>query len=109
MPQALDILAAARALDQPVRGLVRMGERRWDLVLDNGKRVLLPEDEPVRALERVIVLDHANDMLERDLVTIDMRLGARPTVRLSETATEEWWHLTRAGGATDNSAGATGR
>ncbi|MAU51256.1 MAG: cell division protein FtsQ [Roseovarius sp.] len=109
VPQALDILAAARALDQPVRGLVRMGERRWDLVLDNGKRVLLPEDEPVRALERVIVLDHANDMLERDLVTIDMRLGARPTVRLSETATEEWWHLTRAGGATDNSAGATGR
>lgn len=109
VPQALDILAAARALGQPVRGLVRMGERRWDLVLDDGKRVLLPEDEPVRALERVIVLDHANDMLERDLVTIDMRLGARPTVRLSETATEEWWHLTRAGGATDNSAGATGR
>ncbi|MBE0454076.1 cell division protein FtsQ/DivIB [Roseovarius autotrophicus] len=107
--QALDILAAAAALRTPVRGLVRMGERRWDLVLDDGKRVLLPETEPVRALERVIVLDKANDMLERDLVTIDMRLGARPTVRLSEAATEEWWRITSARGATGNSSGADGR
>ncbi|PKQ12833.1 MAG: cell division protein FtsQ [Alphaproteobacteria bacterium HGW-Alphaproteobacteria-1] len=107
--QALDILAATRALKEPVRGLVRMGERRWDLVLADGKRVLLPEAEPVRALERVIVLDKSNDMLERDLVTIDMRLGARPTVRLSAAATEEWWRITSADGATDNSSGATGR
>jgi cell division protein FtsQ len=107
--QALDILAAARALNDPVRGLVRMGERRWDLVLGDGKRVLLPEAEPVRALERVIVLDKSNEMLERDLLTIDMRLGARPTVRLSAAATEEWWRITGADGATDNSSGAIGR
>jgi len=107
--QALDILAAARALGAPVRGLVRMGERRWDLVLADGKRVLLPETEPVRALERVIVLDRSSDMLGRDLVAIDMRLGARPTVRLSEAATEEWWRITSASGAAGNSSGAMGR
>lgn len=92
--QALDILQAARPLGQDIRGLVRMGERRWDLVLHDGKRILLPEDEPVRALERVIVLSAAHDMLERDLVAIDMRIGARPTVRLSDYATEEWWRIT---------------
>ena len=92
--QALDILQASRPLGQDIRGLVRMGERRWDLVLHDGKRILLPEDEPVRALERVIVLNAAHDMLDRDLVAIDMRIGARPTVRLSEYATEEWWRIT---------------
>lgn len=109
VPEALEILAAATAFERPVRGLVRMGERRWDLVLADGKRVLLPETEPVRALERVIVLDAANDMLERDVVSIDMRLGARPTLRLSETATEEWWRITSATGATGNSSGAEQR
>jgi cell division protein FtsQ len=92
--QALEILKAARPLGQDIRGLVRMGERRWDLVLRDGKRILLPEADPVRALERVIVLSAAHDMLERDLVAIDMRIGARPTVRLSDYATEEWWRIT---------------
>lgn len=109
VPEALEILATAAAFHRPVRGLVRMGERRWDLVLVDGKRVLLPETEPVRALERVIVLDAANDMLERDLVSIDMRLGARPTLRLSETATKEWWRITSATGATGNSSRAEQR
>ncbi|GAW33213.1 cell division protein FtsQ [Roseovarius sp. A-2] len=92
--QALEILQAARPLGQDIRGLVRMGERRWDLVLQDGKRILLPEADPVRALERVIVLSGAHDMLERDLVAIDMRIGTRPTIRLSEYATEEWWRIT---------------
>ncbi|MBC7133249.1 MAG: cell division protein FtsQ [Roseovarius sp.] len=107
--QALDILGAAQALGQPVRGLVRMGERRWDLVLGDGRRILLPESDPVRALERVIVLDRANDMLSRDVARIDMRLGARPTVRLGATAAEQWWQVTLSGGTTGNSSGATGR
>jgi cell division protein FtsQ len=91
--EALEILEAARPLKMDIRGLVRMGERRWDLVLRDGKRVMLPEESPVRALERVIVLNSAHEMLERDLVAVDMRIGARPTVRLSEYATQEWWRI----------------
>ncbi|MGX0877257.1 cell division protein FtsQ [Roseovarius sp. MBR-154] len=99
--QALELLQAARPLGQDIRGLVRMGERRWDLVLHDGKRILLPEADPVRALERVSVLSAAHDMLERDLVAIDMRIGARPTVRLSDYATEEWWRITSMTSGTD--------
>ncbi|MET4102142.1 cell division protein FtsQ [Roseovarius sp. MBR-78] len=111
--QALELLGTATALNRPLRGLVRMGERRWDLVLGDGRRVQLPEAAPVRALERVIVLDKASDILERDIVTIDMRLGARPTVRMSEHAIDEWWRITRASGAaglaTGQAAGADRR
>lgn len=93
--EAIDILRAATPLGMDLRGLVRMGERRWDLVLADGKRVLLPESGAVRALERVIVLHGAQDMLGRDLALVDMRIAARPTIRLNENAMEDWWTITQ--------------
>ncbi len=95
VPEALAILQAATPLKARLRGLVRMGERRWDVVLDRGQRILLPETEPVRALERVIVLAEVQDMLERDLAAVDMRIAARPTIRMNENAVSEWWRVTK--------------
>lgn len=91
--EALRLFAAARPLSPRLRGLVRMGERRWDVVLDRGQRIMLPEDEPVQALERVIVLSGAQDMLARDLVAVDMRLKQRPTIRMNPDAVENWWKI----------------
>ncbi|MGX0975190.1 cell division protein FtsQ [Roseovarius sp. MBR-51] len=93
--EALELLRAAAPMGLELRGLVRMGERRWDLVLSDGKRVLLPESGAVRALERVMVLHGAQDMLERDLAAVDMRIAARPTIRLNEAAMEDWWTITQ--------------
>ncbi|SEL02986.1 cell division protein FtsQ/DivIB [Roseovarius nanhaiticus] len=93
IPEALAIRAAAAPLAGRLRGLVRMGERRWDVVLDRDQRIMLPEDDPVRALERVIVLSEAQDMLERDIAAVDMRLSDRPTLRMKEQATSEWWRV----------------
>ncbi|MBS9716873.1 cell division protein FtsQ/DivIB [Pseudohalocynthiibacter aestuariivivens] len=89
VPEALDLFAAAEPLASRVRGLVRMGERRWDVALDRNQRILLPEENPVEAIERVIALDHVQDLMARDLVVIDMRNQNRPTVRLAETAVTE--------------------
>lgn len=88
-PQALDLLAAAGPLVPRIRGLVRMGERRWDIVLDRDQRILLPEDDPVRALERLLALDHAQDILARDLLSVDLRVPTRPTLRLTPFAMTE--------------------
>lgn len=97
--EALAIRAAAAPLWHRMRGLVRMGERRWDLVLDRGQRILLPEENPVRALERVIVLNESRDMkmLDRDISTVDMRLVDRPTLRMREDALEAWWSVQHVG------------
>ena len=95
VPGALAILAAAAPLAGRLRGLVRVGERRWDVVLDRGQRILLPEREPVRALERVIVLDEVNGLLERDVAVVDMRLPERPTLRMNTAALERWRQLRR--------------
>lgn len=91
--EALQLIGAAGPLLARTRGLVRMGERRWDLVLDRGQRILLPEYAPVQALERVIILSQAQDMLARDLAVVDMRLAERPTIRMNQTAVEEWWQI----------------
>jgi cell division protein FtsQ len=70
------------------RGLSRT-DFRWDIVLDRDQRILLPAVGAVAALERVIVLDQVQDMLERDLATVDMRLSERPTIRMTQAATQE--------------------
>ncbi|MGX9349857.1 cell division protein FtsQ/DivIB [Shimia sp. W99] len=93
--EAVQLYAAAGPLAARVRGLVRVGERRWDVVLDRGQRILLPEIGAVQALERVIALSEAQDLLERNLLVVDMRLAARPTIRLAEAAVEEWWRISQ--------------
>jgi cell division protein FtsQ len=94
--EALAIRAAAGPLASRLRGLVRMGERRWDVVLDRDQRILLPEVAPVRALERVIVLNETQEMhqmLDRDVAAVDMRLADRPSLRMKERAVDEWWRV----------------
>lgn len=81
--EARQIYASAGPLLPRLRGLVRMGNRRWDIVLDRDQRILLPTDQPVLALERLIALDQAQEVLARDIVAVDLRLQARPSLRLA--------------------------
>ena len=85
--EALTLFRNAGPLAPRVRGLVRMGERRWDIVLDRGQRIKLPADGPIPALDRVIALHQTNNLLDRDVVAIDLRNGTRATVQLTSEAT----------------------
>ncbi|SFR43369.1 cell division protein FtsQ [Yoonia tamlensis] len=84
--EALALFAAAGPLGPRVRGLVRMGERRWDIVLDRGQRIFLPSEGAVAALDRVVALNAAQDMLDRDVTVVDMRNADRPTLRMNDEA-----------------------
>jgi cell division protein FtsQ len=95
VPQALRLFSAAAPLADRVIGLVRVGERRWDLVLDRGQRIKLPEQGAVEALDRVVALNHAEELLERDIKVVDMRLAHRPTVQLTEQAVDAWWQASQ--------------
>jgi cell division protein FtsQ len=91
--EALEILEAASPVADRLRGLLRVGERRWDLVLDRNQIIQLPEVDPVAALERVIALQSAADVLARDVLVVDMRDGRRPVLRLSAPARNELLRL----------------
>ena len=83
------LLAAALPIRARIRGLVRVGMRRWDLVLDRDQRILLPEHGALGALERVLALDAAQQLLARDVVAIDLRNPTRPTLQLTPGAMAE--------------------
>ena len=80
--EALELIDAAGPILPRLRGLVRRGERRWDVVLNHGQRIMLPEEGAVIALEAAIALDRAQDMLGRDVTTVDLRDPSRPVLRL---------------------------
>lgn len=84
--EVLRLHRVAGPLHDRLRGFVRIGERRWDVVLDRGQRVMLPEAGAVLALERTVALDAAQDLLSRDVARVDLRNPARPVLRLGETA-----------------------
>lgn len=85
-PEALRILSASGPLIPRIRGLLRQSERRWDIILDRDQRILLPAENPVRALERLLALDKAQDILARDLAVVDLRISQRPTLRMTSRA-----------------------
>ena len=69
----LDLLDQQRAVRARLQAVERISERRWDLILDRGIRVRLPElgwEEQLAELERLIV---DRGVLERDLEIIDLR------------------------------------
>lgn len=91
--EAMELIRTAQPLGERLRGVVRMGARRWDLVLDRDQRILLPTTGAVAALEHVIALEGAQDVLSRDVARVDMRLNGRPTIKMNNDATQELWRI----------------
>jgi len=94
IPEGLAILKAAGPILPRVRGLVRVSDRRWDLVLDRDQRIMLPANDPVQAIEQAMALDGAEELLARDISAVDLRNSERPTVRLTAAGLEEMRKLT---------------
>jgi cell division protein FtsQ len=69
-----------------IRAYVRVAGRRWDLKLDNGVTVKLPEDNVARAMAELSDFDRDHQVLERDIVAVDLRLDDRTTIQLSPDA-----------------------
>jgi cell division protein FtsQ len=69
-----------------VDAAVLVANRHWNLHLDNGVEVLLPERAPAHALGLLAGLDREKKLLSRDIVKVDLRLPDRVTVRLSDAA-----------------------
>jgi cell division protein FtsQ len=89
--QAKDFLAViARHPDvqMQLRASIFVAERRWNLRLNNGIDVRLPEGDIEAALDRLVALDRDKKLLSRDIVAVDLRLPDRVSVRLSDAAAQ---------------------
>jgi cell division protein FtsQ len=69
-----------------VKAFMRVAGRRWDLKLDNGVIVKLPEHDMERAMAALAELNRDHQLVERDIVAVDLRLEDRTTVQLTPDA-----------------------
>jgi cell division protein FtsQ len=77
----LDQLALVPDIRDHVAAMVRVGERRWNLQLKNGIVVMLPEGHEQAALAKLHDLQTSQALLDRPLISIDLRLPDRLAVR----------------------------
>lgn len=86
-PTLLADLVAEPEIAGQMRAAVLVAGRRWDLHLDNGVTVNLPEKHVRAALEELMKLDKEQGLLSRDVIVVDLRLTDRVVVRLPQGRT----------------------
>jgi len=86
--EVIALLGGAPGIVPRLRAFVRVGERRWNLELDHGLTIKLPQTGSVEALSRIMAQHYGEELLDRDIAVIDMRLPGRPTLRMKPMAAE---------------------
>ena len=88
---AADKAAAFAALIAPfpsiathTRAGVLVSKSRWNVVLDNGMELMLPEAKPDAALAIIAALDQSQSILSREISAIDLRVPGPMIVRLTD-------------------------
>ncbi|NIX76430.1 cell division protein FtsQ/DivIB [Microvirga terricola] len=82
----LALLEAAGPLRSRIRAGTLVSGRRWNLKMDNGMDVRLPELGAVDAVTRLVKLEQEQKILEKDVLAVDLRIADRVVVRLTEEA-----------------------
>jgi cell division protein FtsQ len=72
--ELLLLLAYEPAVTRQLRAAVWVGQRRWNLVLNSGAEIWLPEEDAVAALQQLAKLDAAHKLLSGEYGVVDLRL-----------------------------------
>jgi cell division protein FtsQ len=82
------LLDSAPALKRQVSTASLIRERRWDIGMESGVTVRLPETDPGEAWARFSEVNRRDGLLEKRLNLIDLRVPGRVIVRLEPPAAE---------------------
>jgi cell division protein FtsQ len=80
--QATSILKVIDKKLSKVRGMVFVGQRRWNIIMTSGQIIMLPENNPEQAMQKILILDKAEQILSRQIAVFDFRLPSRITLRI---------------------------
>jgi cell division protein FtsQ len=84
----IDALSAYPLIMSRMVAAVRVGERRWNLRMNNGADVLLPEGAEAPALAKLKELQSTYSLLDRPLQEVDLRLPDRLVIRPQPVKTD---------------------
>jgi cell division protein FtsQ len=82
----LALLNAADDLRPRIEAGIFIAERRWTLKFKNGVEVALPEKGAAAALAKLVAIEHDYRLLEKDVVSLDLRIPGRLIATLPEDA-----------------------
>ena len=81
-------LSAMPDLFKRVHAAARVGQRRWNLYLDNGVKIAIPERDDQKALEQLVSLDKAQGILSKGIRGIDLRQAGQMVIALADASAE---------------------
>jgi cell division protein FtsQ len=81
----VDLVGGVPSLKPLVHAGVLVSERRWNVVLNGGIEIMLPEEDPAGALVAVAALDAQSGLLSKDIAAVDLRSPERLVVRLTDS------------------------
>jgi cell division protein FtsQ len=87
--ELITMLATEPDLAARITAAIRVGDRRWNLRIDNAIDVLLPAEDPAGAWSRLASLERSDSILKREVQTIDLRLPDRLVLRVTPEAVKE--------------------
>ena len=79
--EALEIYQLLSIYLNEIRGLIRIGERRWDIIFKNNKRIKLSEKYPKRSLRKFLSSNKSYLISSNDFVIIDLRFTNKIILR----------------------------
>jgi cell division protein FtsQ len=82
--ELINQLSATPELLSRLSAATRLGNRRWNLYLDNGVKVALPEKGVPEALKIVADIDKSQNILSKGISQLDLRIAGQMTVAVAE-------------------------
>ncbi len=82
----IHVLDRYPAITEDLAALSRIGDRRWDLIFYSGLRVQLPENGVAQALQQLDMYQGTDQLLDRDVTVIDLRVSGMVSLRLGDLA-----------------------
>lgn len=84
LAEYIRLLEAAGDLKSRVKAGILVSGRRWTLNMTNGVAVKLPEQDAEGALAMLLRLQREARILDKDILSVDLRIPGRVAVRLTE-------------------------
>jgi cell division protein FtsQ len=82
----LALLDVAGELRPRIKAGILVAQRRWTLKMANGVEVALPETGAAAAVAKLALLQHEYGVLDKDIVSLDLRIPGRLIARLPDDA-----------------------
>ena len=86
--EAFFIYSISNSFSDEILGLVRIGERRWDIILKNGRKIMLPADELTKVYKNLIMENKVKKLLSVKFSLLDLRNPNRMMIRRQKDVKE---------------------